>query len=168
MDGYSLPRLALENLVKCYGETRVIDNVSLTIEPGTAHALLGENGAGKSTLLKMLSGVVRPTSGVVRVDGTELPSYTMAGAAWRASHDPSGTATGSGTHRRPEHVSGPRFAVRPRPGTHQNGNSRSGGSLTSRPLYRCTCAHSYLARSKPPTCRNRPGFAFRGENHCHG
>lgn len=80
MDGYSLPRLALENLVKCYSETRVIDNVSLTIEPGTAHALLGENGAGKSTLLKMLSGVVRPTSGVVRVDGTELPSYTMAGA----------------------------------------------------------------------------------------
>ncbi|WP_199899907.1 ATP-binding cassette domain-containing protein [Asaia prunellae] len=80
MDGYPLPRLTLEKLVKCYGETRVVDEISITIEPGAAHALLGENGAGKSTLLKMISGVVRPTSGIIRVDGVELPSYTMNGA----------------------------------------------------------------------------------------
>ncbi|MBE7163643.1 MAG: ATP-binding cassette domain-containing protein, partial [Williamsia herbipolensis] len=48
---------------------RAVDGVSLTIEPGEIVGYLGPNGAGKSTTIKMLTGVLVPTSGEVRVNG---------------------------------------------------------------------------------------------------
>jgi len=74
------PRLELRNLTKTYVSTTVLDNVSVTVQAGEAHALLGENGAGKSTMLKILSGVIKPTQGEIWVDGAEIRSYSMAGA----------------------------------------------------------------------------------------
>src|SRR5579864_2296784 len=52
-----------------YKEVRAVDRVSFTIEPGEMVAFLGPNGAGKTTTLKMLSGLIYPTSGEVRVLG---------------------------------------------------------------------------------------------------
>lgn len=61
--------LVAENLGFAFGETRILDRVSLRVDPGELVALLGPNGAGKSTLIRLLCGRLRPNSGSVRVGG---------------------------------------------------------------------------------------------------
>ena len=56
---------------KVFGTMTALDDVSLKVEPGTVHALLGENGAGKSTLVKCIMGFYAPTRGAVLVNGVE-------------------------------------------------------------------------------------------------
>ncbi|GAA2512344.1 sugar ABC transporter ATP-binding protein [Winogradskya humida] len=63
--------LVAENLVKTFPGVRALDGVSLSLRPGSVHALLGENGAGKSTLVKLLTGVYRPDGGRITLDGEE-------------------------------------------------------------------------------------------------
>jgi general nucleoside transport system ATP-binding protein len=63
------PRLELIGISKQYPAVKANDNVSLSVEPGEIHALLGENGAGKSTLMKIVFGAVQPDEGEIRVDG---------------------------------------------------------------------------------------------------
>ncbi len=62
------PRLTLTGINKSYGPIKVLQDVSLTVQPGEVHGLLGENGAGKSTLLNILSGVIASDSGTIRID----------------------------------------------------------------------------------------------------
>src|SRR5438046_6680914 len=59
------PVLELRDITKEYEGNRVLKRVSLTVRPGTIHALVGENGAGKSTLMNVLFGmpVIRDTGG---------------------------------------------------------------------------------------------------------
>jgi rhamnose transport system ATP-binding protein len=63
------PVLSLSQVSKSFGAVRAVREVSLDLFPGEAHALAGENGAGKSTLVKILSGVHRPDSGRILLDG---------------------------------------------------------------------------------------------------
>lgn len=63
------PLLSLQGLTKAYPGVLANDSVSLQIEPGEVHALLGENGAGKSTLVKMIYGLVKPDTGDMRLHG---------------------------------------------------------------------------------------------------
>lgn len=63
--------VTLEKVVKRFGAVEAVGNVSFTLQPGSTIALVGHNGAGKSTLVKMMLGLVRPTSGLVRVLGGE-------------------------------------------------------------------------------------------------
>lgn len=66
--------LEIANLSKRYGETIALDDASVSFAAGTVHTIMGENGSGKSTLVKLLSGIVMPDRGQIRVD-----SVTFAG-----------------------------------------------------------------------------------------
>jgi peptide/nickel transport system ATP-binding protein len=59
-------------------EKTVVENVSLSIESGETLGLVGESGSGKTTLARMILGLVQPTSGVVRVDGTDVTRASSA------------------------------------------------------------------------------------------
>ncbi|GAB7020398.1 ABC transporter ATP-binding protein [Halostagnicola bangensis] len=64
--------IATDELTKEYLETTAVDALSLEIEPGTIYGFLGPNGAGKTTTIKMLTGLIRPTSGSGRVGGASI------------------------------------------------------------------------------------------------
>ena len=64
--------LSLTGLTKAYPGVVANDHVSLDIQPGEVHALLGENGAGKSTLVKMIYGLVKPDSGAMKMNGVSF------------------------------------------------------------------------------------------------
>lgn len=70
------PVVQVDSIAKHYGGVRALDGVSLTLFPGEVHCLAGENGSGKSTLIKIMSGVERPTSGVLRINGRQHPHLT--------------------------------------------------------------------------------------------
>ena len=64
------PRLEIRNLVRRFEGRRVVDDVSLTIQPGHVTCLLGPSGCGKSTTLRMIAGVDMQDAGEIHVDGT--------------------------------------------------------------------------------------------------
>lgn len=74
------PFLELLGVSKTYPGVVALDNVSLAVAPGEVLGLVGENGAGKSTLMKILGGVIAPSAGRIRIDGTERASMTVADA----------------------------------------------------------------------------------------
>jgi len=64
--------LKIQNLCKSFGAIKATDNVSLSIDQGTIHALIGPNGAGKTTLISQLSGYMQPNSGTITFNGFDL------------------------------------------------------------------------------------------------
>jgi ABC-type branched-subunit amino acid transport system ATPase component len=64
--------LSAENISVRFGGVKALTNVSLTLEPGKVYGIIGPNGSGKTTLLNVLSGVVTPSEGHIRIAG-ELP-----------------------------------------------------------------------------------------------
>jgi branched-chain amino acid transport system ATP-binding protein len=70
--GQDAPALDIAGLRKNFGRTEIIRGVDLRIARGERHAVIGPNGAGKSTLFHLISGRLRPTSGSIRLDGTEI------------------------------------------------------------------------------------------------
>jgi ABC-2 type transport system ATP-binding protein len=71
------PALELKNVTKRFGDKVAIDDLSLTIEPGSFLGLLGRNGAGKSTTLKMATSLVEPTAGSISVLGFDLATHSL-------------------------------------------------------------------------------------------
>lgn len=69
LDGYEHPLLKLTGVGKVYGKTAALSDVDFVIRRNEVLGLLGDNGAGKSTLIKILSGVVRRSSGSVEANG---------------------------------------------------------------------------------------------------
>jgi branched-chain amino acid transport system ATP-binding protein len=67
-----MPLLELENLIVSYGKTEALKGISLHVEAGEIVALLGANGAGKSTTLRAISGLAKPRSGEIRLDGRKI------------------------------------------------------------------------------------------------
>ena len=85
------PLLEVDDLTSAYGPVRALDGVTLSAETGRITAVLGANGAGKTTLLRTVSGLVRPVSGTVRLDGediTRAPVEAMVGKGM--AHVPEG------------------------------------------------------------------------------
>jgi branched-chain amino acid transport system ATP-binding protein len=66
------PILETQNLNKAFGGLVAVDNVTLQVMPGTTHAIIGPNGAGKTTLFNLISGNIRPDSGRVLFNGSDI------------------------------------------------------------------------------------------------
>ncbi len=70
----SEPIIEINNLTAGYGETRVIHDLSMTVQEGSLCAIVGPNGHGKTTLMKSISGLVRIFSGSITFSGEEITS----------------------------------------------------------------------------------------------
>jgi putative ABC transport system ATP-binding protein len=82
--------IEVDDVVKAYplsaGEVTAVDHLSLDIAQGAFVAIVGRSGSGKTTLLNLFAGIDRPTSGTVRVAGTDLGPLSESGlAAWRGA-----------------------------------------------------------------------------------
>ncbi|MER8366661.1 ABC transporter ATP-binding protein [Mesorhizobium sp. M1378] len=72
--------IEIEGITKRYGETTVVDDVSIVIEPRSIAVIVGTSGSGKTTLLRMINRLVEPTSGVIKLDGVDnrsVPDYEL-------------------------------------------------------------------------------------------
>ena len=72
-----MPLLEMNHISKTFGSTQVLKDISIRVEEGEIHALLGENGAGKSTLMNILTGVLPADSGTVTFNGKDYPNPTI-------------------------------------------------------------------------------------------
>ena len=72
--------LKVQAISKSFGPTQALDNVSITLEAGQVHALVGENGAGKSTLFKICAGAITPDAGSMSLNGKPYAPRTMRDA----------------------------------------------------------------------------------------
>lgn len=78
-DNFSLTHsLICKNLSKVIGNQIVIDDLSLSLSPGTVNIICGNNGSGKTTLLKMLAGLVFPSKGQIYISDTTLNRNTLS------------------------------------------------------------------------------------------
>lgn len=75
------PLIGASNITKHFGGITALKEASLTCQPSSIHALLGENGAGKSTMIKILAGVVTPNAGEIWIDGQPSTIRSPADAA---------------------------------------------------------------------------------------
>jgi ABC-2 type transport system ATP-binding protein len=71
------PGIQIENLTKTYEDLIAVDNLNLTIPPGEFLCCLGPNGAGKTTTIKMITGLIRPTSGRVLISGYDVQQHPV-------------------------------------------------------------------------------------------
>jgi osmoprotectant transport system ATP-binding protein len=68
--------IVLRNVTKTFGARAAVDHVSLVVEPGTTHVLLGSSGSGKSTILKLVLGLLLPDGGDIAVDSIPVTPET--------------------------------------------------------------------------------------------
>ena len=66
------PMIELKNVSMAFKERRILDNLSLQVQPGEILVVIGPSGAGKSTLLRLMIGLLKPTAGEIWVDGHEI------------------------------------------------------------------------------------------------
>jgi ABC-2 type transport system ATP-binding protein len=64
--------ISARGLTKRFGAFTAVDDLTLSVEPGTIFAFLGANGSGKSTTIRMLIGLLRPTAGEIELDGVDV------------------------------------------------------------------------------------------------
>ncbi len=69
------------NLTKNFGALRASDKISIDLRMGEIHGLIGPNGAGKTTLIAQIMGGLKPDSGVIEFDGTDITSFTTESRA---------------------------------------------------------------------------------------
>ena len=70
-------RIEARNLIKIYGDRRVVNDVSVSIEKGEVVGLLGPNGAGKTTTFYMVVGLIKPNGGQIFIDNKDITTWPM-------------------------------------------------------------------------------------------
>jgi len=78
--------LEMQNVIKTFGSFKALDDLSLTVPKGAVYGLVGPNGAGKSTAIRLLTGVYRPDSGSITIEG--MPVYENPTQKLRISYIP--------------------------------------------------------------------------------
>ena len=73
-----MSKIVLTNVDKFYGKNHVLKNLNLTIEDGDFMTLLGPSGCGKTTTLRVVSGLEKPQSGFIHMDGQEIVNAAEA------------------------------------------------------------------------------------------
>jgi len=69
--------LSVRNLTKRFGTRTVVDRLSFDVQDGEVFGFLGHNGAGKTTTISMLTSLLQPTSGNIRIDGKEMVTHSL-------------------------------------------------------------------------------------------
>ncbi|NGO55692.1 ABC transporter ATP-binding protein [Allomesorhizobium camelthorni] len=72
--------IEIDQITKTYGNSAVVDRVTMKVEPHTIAAIVGTSGSGKTTLLRMINRLVEPTTGTIRIDGEDtrtVPAYEL-------------------------------------------------------------------------------------------
>lgn len=64
--------IEIENLIKTYGNLMAVDRLNLKVTPGQVFGFLGPNGAGKTSTIKMMAGLIKPNSGLIRIAGVDV------------------------------------------------------------------------------------------------
>ena len=72
------PVIEIDHLTKYYGQRKAVDDVNLSVDANEVLGLLGPNGSGKTTILRVLTGYLRPTSGIVRIAGLDVSRESLA------------------------------------------------------------------------------------------
>ena len=72
------PIIRVQHIVKSFGTVMAVNDVSFEVRPGEIFACLGPNGAGKTTIIKMLTTLLRPTTGALELDGLDVTTHRTA------------------------------------------------------------------------------------------
>jgi lipopolysaccharide export system ATP-binding protein len=108
-NGAAAPRagyLAVHGIKKSFGSRQVVRGVSIYVRRGEAVGLLGPNGAGKTTVFYMITGLIKPESGAIELDGHDVTKLPARPARYRLSAP--GSLDFSRSHRRAEYSRGAR------------------------------------------------------------
>ena len=111
------PILTTAGLTRDFGTLRAVDEITLSVERGTRHAVIGPNGAGKSTLFALLAGTIRPSAGRITFDATDvtaMPEHRRAGHGLVRTFQHSSLFLGASA------VENVMLAVQRREGTHRS------------------------------------------------
>ncbi|MEW5944719.1 MAG: ABC transporter ATP-binding protein [bacterium] len=90
-EGGVTPMILAEELSGAYGERRVVESLSFSVERGEIYGVIGPNGSGKTTLIRLLSRYMPPRSGAVVMDGRRLGEYTLNALARKVAVVPQET-----------------------------------------------------------------------------
>lgn len=71
-----VPKIAMRDVKKSFGDKKVLDGINLTVAPGESLVIIGGSGTGKSVTLKCILGLIRPDSGSITIDGAEMTSLS--------------------------------------------------------------------------------------------
>ena len=69
--------IEFENVSLSYGNRLILDNISFKINKNSIHGMLGPNGAGKSTIFNLITGLIKPKSGIIRIFGEDVTNYPV-------------------------------------------------------------------------------------------
>ncbi len=103
--------IEVEHLVKRFGSVTAVDNVSLTVREGETFGFLGPNGAGKTTTIRLLTGVLIPDAGTVRINGIDIHRHPLDAKMQMGVIPESSTVYGDLSAEQNLHLSGKMYGM---------------------------------------------------------